>query len=156
MYLNGLVLTRKETLVAVETGWAADVKSVSFHCCFKIDMRLVLESKGSTSHHCCSLQVAAFVVHLPSKVAREDMTPIPICSEASTSDKGGGTLAVTSKLRSYQTHRLIAIWVLDRMQPTAWKQYSEIEKTSCNLFYLLFNKYMFIYNIVGVVPVFYC
>ena len=42
------------------------------------------------------------------------------------------------------------------MQPTAWKQYSEIEKTSCNLFYLLFNKYMFIYNIVGVVPVFYC
>ena len=90
MYLNGLVLTRKETLVAVETGWAADVKFVGFHCCFKIDMRLVLESKGSTSHHCCSLQVAAFVVHLPSKVAREDITPIPICSEASTSDKGRG------------------------------------------------------------------
>ena len=47
--------------MTVETGWATDVKSVGCYCCFKVDIRLVLESKGSMSCHCCSFQVAAFV-----------------------------------------------------------------------------------------------
>ena len=53
-------------------------------------MRLVLKSRGSTSHHCSSFQVPAFVVQLPSKVAKNGMTPIPNCPEDNPPDEGRG------------------------------------------------------------------
>ena len=63
MYIKEFFLARKETEVAVETRWTAKVESdFGCLCCFKLEMRLMLESRGSTSHHCCLSQVAAFVV----------------------------------------------------------------------------------------------
>ena len=77
---------------------------------------------------------------LPSKVAREGMTLFPNCPENSPPvTKEWGYPCSHLEDHSSQTHRLVVIQVLYRMQTTALKQCPEIEKIPGNLLYLMFN-----------------